>query len=310
MFSLCYYTAGLLAWGCETFRPRVTMQLIFTSHFSSCNSLIDLLGILASELGLVDRHPLKGHVLHCTRPQFHGCLDSACTVTWVIGFPKAYRYVSASVSFLPNEWSRHRKVACMFFSQSFALVCFESVIQKYVLLNKNVWLLRLPSFSITGFSELLLCYHFFFNCQSFHSLFVYNLKLQFSWIFPEVSWRSLKVCKIPIPEVFYSVCLSASFSGYGSKFSELQNPFLCDSWYQCFWHLFFIQCMCHLFWHGAKQFTASLNGLSVVFHLNFFTFFFVFVFFGGCVGFLFVCFFCLLVWFFACVFEESLLPIS
>lgn len=177
--------------------------------------------------------------------------------------------VSASVPFLPSGWSCHRKVACIFFSQNFALVCFDSVIQKYVLLNKHVWLPQTPQFfngMVVLWTSLMLPFvGFFFNCQSSHYAFLQNLKLQSSWIFPELSWRSLKVHKILNPEVFYSVCLSASFSGYGSKFSELQNPFLCDSWYQCFWHLFFIQCVCHLLWHGAKQFTVTLNGLSVVF---------------------------------------------
>lgn len=87
--------------------------------------------------------------------------------------------------------------------------------------------------------------------------------------------------------MFYSVCLSPSFSGHGSKFSELQNPFLCDSWYQCFWHLFFIQ-LYHLLWHGAEQFTVSLNRLFVVFIWTFspvvffFGFFLCFFFFCLC----------------------------
>lgn len=132
---------------------------------------------------------------------------------------------------------------------------------------------------------LMLPFLFFFNCQLSHDPFIENLKLQSSWIFPELSWRFLKDHKILNPEVFYSVCLSASFSGYGSKFSELQNPFLCDSWYQCFWHLFFIQCVCHLLWHGAEQFTVTLNGLSVVFIWTFSPVLYVFFFFLTCLCF-------------------------
>lgn len=116
MFSLCYYTAGLLAWTCQIFRPKVTMQLIFSSHFSSCNSLIYLLGIHASELCLVDRHPLKGHVLHSTRTQFHGCLDSACTVTWVIGFPKAYGCFCLSP--ISIKWMVMSHKSCFYVFQS------------------------------------------------------------------------------------------------------------------------------------------------------------------------------------------------
>lgn len=188
MFSLCYYTAGLPAWTCQIFRPKVAVQLIFTSHFSSCSPLIYLLGIHASELGLVDGHPLKGRVLHCTRTQFHGCLDSARTMTWVIGFPKAYTCVSASVPYLPNEWSRHRKVACMFFSQSFALVCFESVIQKCALLN-NVWLPQTPQF----FSNTAVLWNsLLFFCQlsiiswSIYLEFKTSVLLNFSWSLLEV----------------------------------------------------------------------------------------------------------------------------
>lgn len=91
--------------------------------------------------------------------------------------------------------------------------------------------------------------------------------------------------------MFCSVCLSPSFSECGSKFSELQNPFLCDSWYQCFWHLFFIQCVpSPLAW---KRTVYSFSKWTLCcFHLNFFTCSFFFFF---CVLYcLFVC--CLFFW--------------
>lgn len=92
------------------------MQLTFTSHFSSCNSLIYLLGIHASELCLVDRHPMKGHVLHSTRTQFHGCLDSACTLTWVIEFPKAYGCFCLSP--ITTKWMVMSQKSCLYVFQS------------------------------------------------------------------------------------------------------------------------------------------------------------------------------------------------
>lgn len=59
----------------------------------------------------------------------------------------------------------------------------------------------------------------------------------------------------------------------------------------------FSSSVCHLLWHGAQQFTVSLNGLSVVFIWTFSPGFF----------WLFVCFVSLVSWgFFACVFEESI----
>lgn len=86
-------------------------------------------------LNLVSAHASKDHISQCARTQFNGFLDSACTITCVTKFPKAYGlFLPQSVSTI----SHHRQVACMFFRQSFALLCFESILQKSILLNKHV----------------------------------------------------------------------------------------------------------------------------------------------------------------------------
>lgn len=67
-------------------------------------------------LNLISGHFLKDHVLHHTRTQFHGCLDSACTMTCVIGFPKTYEL------FLPQSISTKQ----IFTSQKNCLYVFQS----------------------------------------------------------------------------------------------------------------------------------------------------------------------------------------
>jgi len=116
LYSLCY-----LVWTCLNFRAKVCAQLVLISYSSSC---IDLFIMNLWYWTWVDS-PWRTMFSIIQEQNFMVAWIVFCTMTCVIGFSKTYDlFLPRSIS--TKQILASQKITWMFFSQSFALLCFES----------------------------------------------------------------------------------------------------------------------------------------------------------------------------------------